>query len=279
MAGIALITGTSTGIGLATAVALAKAGYTTVATMRDTARAGALQERAAAEGVTVELERLDVTDQGSIDAAISAVIDRHERIDVLVNNAGSGFLGTVEQTSTEDARRVFDVDFFGVWSMTKAVLPHMRAAGSGRIINIASVGGIAGQPFNDAYCAAKFAVEGLSEALAPVARRLGIHVSVIEPGAVNTSFVDTVASAAAPLFADSEDPYRPLLDSYLAATREHFEAGQTGDDVAEVIVKALSDDPPHMRYQTSRTARLLAKAKFADPDGDATVEFVGSRLG
>ncbi len=278
MAGVALVTGASSGIGLSTSIALAQAGFTTVATMRDLGKAGALEERAKADGVELDIQALDVIDPATIEAVVAGVIDRHQHIDLLVNNAGVGHLGSLEQTSIDDARRILDVNFFGVWKMTRAVLPYMRAAGSGRIINLSSVGGIAGQPFNDAYSAAKFAIEGMSESLAPVVRQFGIFVSIVEPGAVNTNFVDTVASGAGGLFADKDDPYRPILDRYLSATREHFDAGQTGDDVAVVIIKAATDDPPHLRYQTSPVSHGVAKVKFADTDGDSVLEMTGARL-
>ncbi|MFY9614334.1 MAG: SDR family oxidoreductase [Candidatus Dormiibacterota bacterium] len=278
MGGVALVTGASSGIGLSTSIALAQAGFTTVATMRDLGRSGALEERAKADGVELDIQALDVSDAASIEAGVAGVIDRHQAIDVLVNNAGVGHLGSLEQTSIEDAHRILDVNFFSAWNMTRAVLPHMRAAGSGRIINLSSVGGIAGQPFNDAYSAAKFAIEGMSESLAPVIKQFGIFVSIVEPGAVNTNFVNTVARGAGPLFADKSDPYRPILDRYLSATQEHFDAGQTGDDVAAVIVKAATDERPHLRYQTSPVAHGVAKVKFADTDGDSVLEMTGARL-
>lgn len=275
---VALVTGTSSGIGLSTAVALARAGFSVVATMRDLEKASALRERAASDGVGLDIFSLDVADPASIDACVSTVIERHGRIDLLVNNAGAGHLGSLEQTTLEECRGVLDVNFFGIWNTTRAVLPHMRVAGRGRIISLSSVGGIIGQPFNDAYCAAKFAVEGMMESLAPVLLRFGIHVSLVEPGAVNTSFVASVSDKASGLLGAEDDPYRKILMAYLGATREAFDGGQTGDDVAEVIVKAATDDEPHFRYQTSAVARAVAKAKFADPDGDLPLEFGGRRL-
>src|SRR5947208_15214972 len=192
MARIALVTGTSSGIGLSTAVALARKDFTVVATMRNLGKAAALQACAKADGVALDVRQLDVQDEHSVDACVRDVLRDHGRIDVLVNNAGAGFLGTLEQTSFEDLRRTMDINFFGVWRVTRAVLPAMRTARSGRIITNTSIGGLIGQPFNDAYCAAKFAVEGLMESLAPVARRVGVWISLIEPGPVNTGFVASV---------------------------------------------------------------------------------------
>lgn len=280
MAKVALVTGASSGIGLATSVQLAAAGFTVVATMRDTQKSAALKERADADGVELDIQPLDVSDVASIDAVVARVIDRYGQVDVLVNNAGAGHLGTLEQTSLEDARRTIEVNFFGVWNTTRAVLPHMRAAKSGRIISLSSVGGIVGQPFNDAYSAAKFAVEGMSESLSSVLRQFGIFISLVEPGAVNTNFVNQVIQGSGmALLATEGDPYRPILDAYLASTRAAFaSAGQTSDDIAKVIVEAATADKPHLRYQTSDISRALARAKFADPDGDSLVALSGARL-
>jgi len=153
MAPIALVAGTSTGIGLSTAIHLAHAGFEVVATLRNPARAEALKARAAAENVRLHMRELDVQSEASVHTCVDDVLKTHGRIDLLVNNAGAGFLGTLEQTSDEAVRRAMDVNFFGVWRMTQAVLPSMRARGSGRIIAVSSIGGLVGQPFNDAYYA------------------------------------------------------------------------------------------------------------------------------
>ena len=273
---VALVTGTSSGIGLSCAAALARAGFTVVATMRDVAKADALRQRAAKEGVEVQIARLDVQDEASIRACVADVLSKYHRIDVLVNNAGAGALGSTEQLPTDALQRCMDVNFFGVWRCTQAVLPAMRMARSGRIVSVSSIGGLIGQPFNDAYCAAKFAVEGMMESLAPVVKRLGIHLSVIEPGPVNTEFVSTVSKQ---LSAREIDDYAPLLNSYLSGSRQAFAtAGQTGDDVAKVIVEAATAESPHFRYQTSETIRGIAARKYVDTTGDSVVALSGARL-
>ncbi len=272
---VALVTGTSSGIGLATAARLAGAGYTVVATMRDLARRGALD----AAGAALDVRRLDVQDADSVTACVAGVMGDLGRIDVLVNNAGAGYLGAMEQTPDAALARTMDVNFTGVWRVTKAVLPHMRAARRGRIVTVSSVGGLLGQPFNDAYCAAKFAVEGLMESLAPVARRVGVHVSLVEPGPVHTGFVDAVMEATDPLPPDLAADYGPMLRSYLDGSAAVFEQmGQTPDDVARVILEALAAEMPHLRYQTSDLARAVAARTQADPTGDAGVAFAGARL-
>lgn len=281
MSRVALVTGTSSGIGLFTAVALAKAGWTTVATMRNPARADALRAKAATAGVTLDIRALEVQDAASIQACVDGVIRDHGRIDLLVNNAGSGYLGTMEETPFEDLQQVMDVNFYGVWRVTQAVFPHMRKAGQGRIITNTSIGGLIGQPFNDAYCAAKFAVEGFMESLAPVARRLGIHVSIVEPGPVKTEFVATVREKLSNAVArpTADGAYDAMRAAYLGASSQVFSMGQTGADVAEVFVRAATDETPHLRYVTSDMVRTIASRKYVDLDGDSIVAMTGARLG
>ncbi|MFN7983952.1 MAG: SDR family oxidoreductase [Vicinamibacterales bacterium] len=279
MTAVALVTGTSSGIGLQAAVHLAQAGFTVVATMRNTSKSGALLEEARRAGVAIDVRALDVQDPSSIAACVNEVLAAHGHIDVLVNNAGSGFLGTLEDTSVAQLTDVMDVNFFGVWRVTAAVFPHMREARRGRIIAVSSVGGLIGQPFNDAYCAAKFAVEGMMESLAPVASRLGVHVSLIEPGPVNTEFVTTVLGKSA-VSAAAADPYAAMRESYLRGTEQAFAAvGQSGADVACVIVEAATAEQPHLRYATSDLARSIVARKYVDPTGDSVLALNGARLG
>ncbi len=275
----ALITGTSTGIGLSAAIVLARAGFAVTATMRDTTKAEALLERAKLEGVNLDVRALDVTDAASIAACVRGVLEQHGRVDVLVNNAGAGHLGTVEQVSMDDLQRVMDVNFYGVWRTTQAVLPAMREAGSGRIISISSVGGLIGQPFNDAYCAAKFALEGMMESLAPVVSHFGVGVSLIEPGPVQTAFVENVGGRA--LMANpAENPYHAPLGAYLRVVNASFDqVGQSGDEVASVILEAATAEQPHFRYQTSSGMQARAAAKLADTSGDAIFSGMKKMLG
>jgi NAD(P)-dependent dehydrogenase (short-subunit alcohol dehydrogenase family) len=276
---VALVTGTSTGIGLSTAIHLARGGFQVIATMRDLAKAEALKQRAAIEEVAIAIRRLDVQDDKSIRACVDEVLKEFGRIDVLVNNAGAGLLGSTEQISAIALQRTMDINFFGVWRCTQAVLPIMRAARSGRIISVSSIGGLIGQPFNDAYCAAKFAVEGMMESLAPVAKKFGIHVSLIEPGPVNTEFVATVVKQRDE-HADVEiADYAPLLGAYLSGSRQTFAtAGQTGDDIATVILEAAMAESPHLRYLTSDMIRGIATRKYVDTTGDSIVAMTGARL-
>ena len=263
---VALITGTSSGIGLATAVLAARRGFRTVATLRDTGRAERLRKAAADAGVELDVRPLDVTDAGSVGAAFEGVLADYGRLDVLVNNAGAGHLGTIEQEPLSAVRETMEVNFFGVVEATKAALPALRASG-GRVITVSSVGGVIGQPFNEAYCAAKFAVEGMMEALAPVAAAQGVTVCVVEPGAVATEFVNNVGLDER-LFAEA-GPYAGSLRSYIASVTETFQSAQTADEVAAVILDAMTADAPAFRIQTSKWAEDFAAIKFADRDGSA----------
>ncbi|WP_030315089.1 SDR family NAD(P)-dependent oxidoreductase [Streptomyces flavochromogenes] len=261
---VVLITGTSSGIGLAAAVAAARAGFTTVATLRDPARAGALRKAAETAGVELDIRRLDVTDAASVEECVAGVIADHGRLDAVVNNAGAGHVGTIENESVDAVRAVMEVNFFGVVTVTKAVMPHLRATG-GRLLTVTSVGGVIGQPFNEAYCAAKFAAEGFMESLAPVAATVGVTVAVIEPGAVASEFVANVGieeSAAA-----EAGVYGPALANYLDRTRGAFAAAQTSEAVGEAITGALTTGRPAFRIQTSDAARTFVGAKLADLDG------------
>ncbi|MEU1968379.1 SDR family NAD(P)-dependent oxidoreductase [Micromonospora sediminicola] len=264
---VVLITGTSTGIGLETAVGAARAGWRTVATLRDPDRAGRLRAAADAAGVgdLLEVRRLDVVDQASVAACVADVVARHGRLDAVVNNAGAGHVGTLEQETVDDVRAVFEVNFFGVLHVTRAALPHLRAA-RGRLITVTSVGGVVGQPFNEAYCAAKFAVEGFMESLTPVAATVGVSVSVVEPGAVASEFVANVGIDRDAAVTDA-GPYGPALRAYLDRSAAAFAAAQSPAEAAAAVVATLTDPEPAPRVQTSAAARQFVAVKLADTDG------------
>ncbi|MGW1163519.1 SDR family oxidoreductase [Streptomyces sp. NPDC002513] len=274
---VVLITGTSSGIGLETAIAAARAGWTTVATLRNPDRAGALRDAADRAGVTLDIRQLDVTDPASVNAAIEGILADHGRLDALINNAGAGHVGTIENETVEDVRRVMEVNFFGVVAATKAALPHLRASG-GRLITVSSVGGIVGQPFNEAYCAAKFAVEGFMESLAPVVGRLGVAVSVVEPGAVATEFVTNVGLDPEQLIAAAGEYAEPLRN-YVARTLGQFaNAAQTPEQVAATVIDTLTAERPPFRLQTSEWARAFTGTKLADNDGSAVLALTDGYL-
>ncbi|MFF4323485.1 SDR family NAD(P)-dependent oxidoreductase [Streptomyces sp. NPDC001568] len=265
-----LITGTSSGIGLAAAIAAARAGWRTIATLRDIGRAGALREAAAEAGVDIDIRQLDVIDERSVAAAVDGVIADHGRLDAVVNNAGAGHVGTLELETVADVREVMEVNFFGVLNVSKAALPHLRATG-GRLITVTSVGGVVGQPFNEAYCAAKFAVEGYMESLAPVAGAVGVSVSVVEPGAVATEFVNNIGLDVEGRIA-AAGPYADAMRRYVDRTVGQFlDGAQTPAGAAEAVMEALTEERPAFRIQTSRWARDFTGTKLADGDGSAVL--------
>src|SRR5213595_3178129 len=179
---VALVTGASGGIDKATALELVAAGFEVIGTSRDASRA------TPARGVT--LLDLDVTSDESVSTAVGRVIERFGRLDVLVNNAGTGAAGAAEESSVAQDQRVFDINFFGLVRMTKAVLPHMRAAGNGRIINISSVLGLVPAPYMASYAATKHAIEGYSESVDHEVREHGIQVLLVESAYTKTGFDD-----------------------------------------------------------------------------------------
>ncbi len=274
---VVVITGTSSGIGLDAAVGAARAGWHTVATMRDTSRSDALRKAAEQAGVELDIRQLDVTDASSVAAAVEGVVADHGRLDALVNNAGAGHVGTIELETVEDVRAVMEVNFFGVVQATKAALPHLRASG-GRLITVTSVGGVVGQPFNEAYSAAKFAVEGFMESLAPVAARQGVSVCVVEPGPVATEFVNNIGIDPAALIA-AAGPYSGSVEAYASYALGHFaSSAQTSGEAAATVLEALTAQRPAFRLQTSDWAREFCGLKTSDLDGSATLAFTGAWL-
>ena len=273
---VVLISGTSSGIGTQTVVAAALAGWRVVATLRDPAKDAVLRAAVDGAGVTdlVDVLPMDVIDPASVQDCVTAVLSRHGRLDAVINNAGAGHVGTLEQETVDDVRRVMEVNFFGVLNLTRAALPHLRATG-GRVITVSSVGGVIGQPFNEAYCAAKFAVEGFMEALAPVAGAAGVRVTLVEPGAVASEFVNNVGVDAEAMVT-AAGVYGPAMTAYLQRTSGAFANAQSAQDAAAVIVDALTMADPPLRLQTSDVARAFVGLKLADLDGARVRATVGS---
>jgi NAD(P)-dependent dehydrogenase (short-subunit alcohol dehydrogenase family) len=265
---VVLVTGTSSGIGLATVVAAAGAGYRVVATVRRLDSAQALRAAAADAGVEVDLRVLDVTDPVSVAGCVQGIIAAHGRLDAVVNNAGAAHIGTLEIDDPNAVRATMEVNFFGVLAVSRAAMPHLRA-GRGRLITVTSVGGVIGQPFNEAYCAAKFAIEGYLESLAPVAAQAGVTVAVVEPGAVASSFVANAGLDPEAMIAQA-GPYAPALAAYIARATSGSAAtsAQTPAEAAAVVLQVLTAANPPFRTQTSDSARTFVAAKLADLDGE-----------
>ncbi len=281
MTDIALVTGASSGIGLHTAAALAAAGWRVVATARHPDRSPDLVALADGHDL-IETAVLDVRDDESVRAVVGAVHEQHGRVDLLVNNAGVGHRGTLEQLSLDEIAAVLDVNFYGVLRVTKAVLPAMREAGAGRIITVTSMNGVIAMPFSDAYNASKFAVEGLMEGLAPVASGFGVHVSLLEPGPVRTSFFANMTGQTGVGSSDADaapDPYAPMRDAYNAMIGAAADAGESPEDVAAVIVAIAAAERPSLRYQSSANATNMAKGKLVDVTGDTITAVTRGLIG
>lgn len=266
-----LVTGTSTGLGIAIAVQAAQAGHHVYATMRDTARAEALNAAAAKARVALTVLPLDVQDMATIEAAVARVIADHGRIDVLVNNAGMGYARSLEQADLADIERIIDINFTGAARCTKAVMPHMRKARAGHVVNISSVGGLVGQPFHEIYCGAKFALEGMTEAMASyVTPAFGIHFTAVEPGGIHSEFANTVLRQIAETGGMLEDEYLPILQRYASGSerRQSGDIYQTAEDVARVVLRVIADPEPPVRIRSSAWAEEFTRLKTGlDPEG------------
>lgn len=248
---VALVTGASSGIGQATAQRLAKAGYQVYGTSRRGAQSGVQP---------FEMLALDVTRDESVQAAVNELMRLKGRIDLLVNNAGFGVAPAgAEESSMEQARAIFDTNFFGIIRMTRAVVPHMRRQGSGRIINIGSVLGFLPMPYGALYAATKHAVEGYSESLDHELRTRGIRVSIIEPAYTKTQFDANFMEPDAKL-----DEYREVRASLNKIMKKVLAAADEPEVVADVVLKAASAPRPKLRYVAGGLAnRLRLLRKFA----------------
>ncbi|KGX92400.1 3-oxoacyl-ACP reductase [Pontibacillus halophilus JSM 076056 = DSM 19796] len=277
---IAVVTGTSTGLGLSMTEVLAKAGWKVYATMRNLEKASGIHSLQQ-EGLDIELLQLDVQSQESIDEAIQTVINQDGKIDLFINNAGIGFIKTTEQVTEEEYQKVFDINTYGQIRATKAVLPHMREQNKGRIVSISSVGGLVGQPLNEIYCASKFALEGYYESLASyVTPYFGVEFMIVEPGGISSEFANTVLANLEREGGFPKGDYEQVLNDYLGQMRGRDEGVfQTPEEVAEVIYEHLNSDELPLRVRTSQWSENLTKFKTeADPTGRKQQEFVVSSM-
>jgi NAD(P)-dependent dehydrogenase (short-subunit alcohol dehydrogenase family) len=249
---VVLITGVSSGIGRAVADVFAAKGFEVFGTSRNPQRTEPI--------AGVELVQLDVADDASVAAAVSTVVQRAGRIDILVNNAGVGVFGAAEETSIAQAQQLFDTNFFGLVRLTREVLPHLRAQGSGRIINIGSVLGFLPSPYGSFYAASKHAVEGYSESLDHETREFGVRVSVVEPGYTNTSFEANATDADSPI-----DSYAPIREHVKQVIGKAVRAGDDPAVVAQAVLKAATSRTPKLRYPAGPLARQLTVLKKFAP--------------
>jgi len=263
---IAVITGSSSGIGLLTAVEFAGNGYLVIATMRELGRSQRLEEAAQKAGVRdrLDLRELDVTHFDTLPDAVEQIVRDHGRIDVLVNNAGFSVAGFAEDMRLDELRHQLETNFFGHVAMTKAVLPVMRAQKSGHIINITSVGGLLGHPLLSAYCASKFALEGWSESLRIETHSLGIRVSLIEPGAYDTDIWErNVVIAKGAL--DDNSPNKERSRRFTEFIKGSAKHRRDAREVARLILRVANNPNPRLRYLIGPDAKVQVWLKRVLP--------------
>ncbi|MGE0385960.1 MAG: SDR family oxidoreductase [Gammaproteobacteria bacterium] len=258
-----LLTGCSTGIGRAAALAFAAAGWNVAATMRVPERAAPL-----AGGSQLAVLPLDVTDRASIDAAVQDTIARFGAIDVVVNNAGYGLFGLFEEATERSYRDQIETNLFGVINMTRAVLPHFRARGAGRFVNVTSIAALFGPPLNAFYAASKFAIEGLTESLATELAPLGISFAIVQPGLTRTAIHARFAGQDIARIA-GYDGYRERAVAAVMPDTTSPAAAEP-EAVAAVILKAAQDPSPRLRYPAGADAEMIAAARDAT-DAEAFV--------
>lgn len=259
---VALVTGSSSGIGLETALALARDGYQTFASMRNTGKSGELENAAKKENLNIQILELDVDKEESIVSAIKKVVYTSGRLDVLVNNAGYGQFGCTEDVPVEDFRKQFETNFFSVVRIIQEVAPIMRKQESGNIINISSVAGRIGLPGSPAYISSKFALEGLAECLRYELGQFGINTTLIEPGVIKTNFFDSMKVPDS----NTDPKYKQLTDNILSGLKMMVEMGTAPSQVADIVMKSLHDEEMLPRYVAGTDAAMFLEAKKMKTD-------------
>ncbi len=254
---IAVVTGSSSGIGLLTTVELARNGYRVAATMRDLGRSGRLEEAAQKAGVRdrLDLRRVDISEIDSLPGAVETIIRDHGRIDLLVNNAGFSTAGFVEDTQLHELRHQMETNFFGNVAMTKAVLPTMRKQRSGHIVQVTSVGGRAAAPMLSSYSASKFALEGWSEALRIEVHSLGIRVVLVEPGSYDTDIWERNLVIGKHAL-DPSSPNKERSQRFAEFVKSRASKRRDAREIARLIVRVAKDPNPRLRYLIGPDARM-----------------------
>ncbi|HXW11565.1 MAG TPA: SDR family oxidoreductase [Nitrososphaeraceae archaeon] len=256
---VAVITGSSSGIGLETAFTLARNDYITYATMRSPEKDTSIKATVQNEELPIRIVQLDVTDDSSVKNAVDHIISEAGRIDVLVNNAGYGLVGAFEDLAMEETKSQYETNLFGLIRVTQAVLPTMRKQRSGRIINVSSGAGIFGYPGGSAYVSTKFAVEGLSESIAYELEPFGIKVILIEPGFIRTNFGN--AMVIAKKAQNQASPYSGLMQKMMASATELAKNASDAELVANIILDAATNPNPRIRYLAGKDVESWAASK------------------
>jgi len=259
---VALVTGSSSGMGFATAIMLARAGIHTYASMRNLKKSKTITELASTENLPLQVVQLDVIDKKSVKEAITKIVTEKERIDVLVNNAGYGLFGSLEDISIEELKAQFETNFFGVIRVTQLVLPIMRKQKSGTIVNVSSVGGRIGLPVLSAYHSTKFALEGLSESMSYELEPFGIRVVIIEPGVIRTNIMNS--SIIAKKAQDPKSPYFSLIQKVENNFKLMMEnESSPPEEVAKAILGVVTSENPQLRYTVGNDAATMIQARVS----------------
>ncbi len=258
---VAIVTGSSSGIGFETALALAREGYITYATMRDTKKGNHLKEIAKKEDLKLEVIEIDVDKEETVKTAVNKIMKERSRIDVLVNNAGYGLFGCLEDLSMDDLKAQFETNFFGVVRTLHAVIPIMRKQKSGTIVNVSSVAGRIGFPVSPAYISSKFALEGLSESMRYELSPFGINTIIIEPGVIKTNFMSNMKKSMKP-----DSAYKDITNKVIIGISMMAEMGTPPQEVAKTIIKAIKSENPLPRYIVGNDAAMFLEAKKTKTD-------------
>lgn len=256
---VAVVTGSSSGIGHEISLILARNGFTTYATMRNLQKGSDLKSIAEDEKLHLYFAHLDVTDENSVKKAIQTIHNEAGRIDILINNAGYGLTGAFEDLSLNEIKTQYETNVFGLIRTTQEVLPIMRKQRSGLIVNISSGVGRFGYPTGSAYVSTKFAVEGLSECMSYEVEPFGIKVILIEPGVIQTNFFNS--SVLAKKSQDPNSPYAPLMKGIENSIDKMMKNGSTPQYVAEVVLDAVTNENPKLRYLAGKDIEQLLEMK------------------
>ena len=259
---VALVTGSSSGIGFETALALARENYFTYASMRNTSKAGKIQEIAKKENLNLKVIEIDIDKEDSIKSAVKKIQEQKGRIDVLVNNAGYGLFGCIEDITMDELKAQFQTNFFGVVSLIQEIAPIMRKQGSGIIVNVSSVAGRIGFPGTPAYISSKFALEGLSECMRYELSPFGIKTIIIEPGVIQTNFFSSMKVA----YGKPGSPYKEITEKVMNGVKMMAEMGTPPIEVAKTIMKAINTAEPMPRYVVGSDASMFLEAKKMKTD-------------
>ena len=281
---IAVVTGSSTGIGFETSLALARNGFHTYATMRNIDNGGSnpITDMAKNDNLQLQVIQLDVDDDKSVLDAINKIIAENGKIDVVVNNAGYALAGPFEETSMEEIKAQLKTNFFGALRVMQAVIPVMREQRNGKIVNITSMGGRIGIPLDSIYHASKFALEGLSESVQYEVEPFGIKIILIEPGAVGSNFWKNLKMVSRTSSGNnnnnnSDSPYRQLANSMSESFKQMQQNTLHPSEVAKVIVQAVMSDNPDFRYVVGKDAATIIEARRNMSDREF-VNFIKKQL-